>query len=231
MGQFTNIFPLSIYRDKIHLPTDYKESLLSEIYEMESATKSKQAANYAWLGDTKGHEFLFKQPKFAKMFAAISDKIREYTSQLGLNNSLIDFHYQRAWATVTRGGERIHEHAHVQSHISFAYYLTKPQDSGGIYFLTENHPNEFSPGTFSPAKAEAGIIEKPSMFTWNSVYVNTAEDEIVIFPSKTRHGTAPNQSGEPRVSISADVMALLKDSHGHETMMPHISNWQSFDGE
>jgi hypothetical protein len=33
---------------------------------------------------------------------------------------------------------------------------------------------------------------------------------------------------DPRISISADIVVALKDSSGHETLMPAIENWQSF---
>ena len=51
----------------------------------------------------------------------------------------------------------------------------------------------------------------------------------MIFPSKTLHFTAPNATDQARISISADVTTMLKDSRGHETMMPHFSNWRTFD--
>jgi ectoine hydroxylase-related dioxygenase (phytanoyl-CoA dioxygenase family) len=74
-----------------------------------------------------------------------------------------------------------------------------------------------------------GFISRPSMLTWNSVLIEPVEDDIVVFPSKTLHATAPNQSERPRISISADVTTMLRDSRGHETMMPHFSHWRSFD--
>ena len=67
------------------------------------------------------------------------------------------------------------------------------------------------------------------MLTWNRVNMEPEENDIVIFPSKTLHATLPNESDEPRISISADITTMLRDSHGHETMMPHFRHWRSFD--
>jgi hypothetical protein len=67
------------------------------------------------------------------------------------------------------------------------------------------------------------------VLTWNRVQLDADEDDILIFPSKTLHGTASSNSDEPRISLSADISAMLRDSNGHETMMPHFSNWRSFD--
>jgi uncharacterized protein (TIGR02466 family) len=230
MNRFVHLFPLSVYRDKIELDDPYKRQLVELILGMETAAdRSEKLAHSAWLGDTQGFEFLFQRPEFAPLFRQISQKVRDYAAALGLNHRLIDFCYQRAWATVTRRGERISQHAHEQSNISFAYYLRKPPNAGGICFITDQHPNEFSPGIFSPSKESLGFIANPSMLTWNRVNLDPAEDDIVIFPSKTLHATLPNESDEPRISLSADITALLRDSRGHETMMPHFSQWRSFD--
>lgn len=228
MSNFVHIFPLSIYRDSLVLSPTYKQQLVDAILQMEAAS-AKSNPDRAWLGDTAGHEFLFQQPEFHELFALIGNKIREYTMQLGMNNDVIDFYFQRAWATVTRRDEEINEHAHNQSNISFAYYLKKPAGSGGINFITYEHPNEISPGVFTPAKAELGFIDRPSMLTWNRVSIDAKEDEIIIFPSKTLHATTPSEADEPRISISADVTTMLRESRGHETMMPHFRNWRSFD--
>jgi hypothetical protein len=106
--------------------------------------------------------------------------------------------------------------------------LKKPADGGGIYFSVANHPNELAPELFTTAKESLGILKSSSDRTINRKYVETVEDEILIFPSKTLHSTAPNMTEQPRISISADVVLALKDSRGHETLMPAIENWQAF---
>lgn len=231
MSKFVHIFPLSIYHDTILLSDSYKESLVAKILEMERTAQAedKESHDSAWLGDTQGFEFLYKVELFNDLYREISRCINDYVRSLGINVDLIEFFYQRSWATVSRGGEKIHEHAHMQSNISFAYYLKKPDRSGGINFITYDHPNEFSAGIFTPSKSKLGFISEASMLTWNIVNIDPKENEIYIFPSKTLHSTDPNKSSESRISISADVTTMLRDSAGHETMMPHVSNWKSFD--
>lgn len=230
MGRFVNVFALSIFRDKLGIDADYRAELVQAILEMErAAAPQHKSATSAWLGDTRGFEFLFQRPEFARLYREIADKVRAYTDALGLDNDLIEFFFQRSWATISRRGERISEHAHEQSNITFAYYLAKPANSGGVSFATYDHPNELARGLFSPKKAELGLIKTPSMHTWNTVQIEPEDDEIVIFPSKTLHATAPNATDQPRISISADISMLLRDSLGHETMMPHFSQWRSFD--
>ena len=231
MSNLIQIFPLSIYRDSITLDEEYRRQLIQAIFDMEAERdEAGKAGDVAWLGDIRGFEFLFQKPLFAELYRQIGEKVRAYSEALGLNNALIDFYFQRSWATITRRGEQIHGHCHSQSNISCAYYLLKPPHSGGIQFTTENHPNEFSVGIFSPAKADLGFIARPSVHTWNSVNIEPAEGDVFVFPSKALHGTAPSETDEPRISIATDVTTMLRDSTGHETMMPHFSNWRSFDG-
>jgi uncharacterized protein (TIGR02466 family) len=226
VSKFSNYFALSIYRDKIVLDPAYRAMLVQRVLEMESAVPTPgRQPNTAWLGDTRGAEFLFRHPDFAELYRQIGKRIVEYVEEMGVDSKQLAIYYQRSWATVTRHNQRIHEHAHVQSNLTFAYYLQKPNKSGGVYFTINEHPNEFSPGLFSPSKAELGLIKNPSMLTWNSVLLNTEEGDLVIFPSKTLHGTTPSESDQPRISLSADISIMLKDSRGHETMMPHFSNW------
>lgn len=224
-GSFIDLFSLSVYRRRLGVDANLRKLLVDRILRMESPNPEQESA---WLGDTAGYEFLFGEPDFEELFQLISVAVKEYASALGLNSDLLSFYFQRSWATVSREGQRIFEHAHLQSHVSFAYYLAKPVDGGGIYFSVDQHPNEFAQGLFTLSKAEMDIISHPGERTLNRRYIEPLEDEILVFPSKTLHSTAPNMTPEPRISISADVVVTLRNSTGHETLMPPIDRWMEF---
>jgi uncharacterized protein (TIGR02466 family) len=228
MSNFIDLFCLSVYRRTLGIDPTLRESLARIILENEALTPSAADQETAWLGDTAGHEFLFHETAFEPLFECIGAAIRSYLTELGLDQEKLQLYFQRSWATVSREGQRIFEHSHVQSHLSFAYYLQKPDDGGGIYFSVANHPNELAPELFTTAKENLGILKTPGDRTMNRKYLETAEDEILIFPSKTLHSTAPNMTEQPRISISADVVLALKDSRGHETLMPAIEHWRVF---
>ncbi len=225
MTEFIDLFALSVFRQKLEIDQAYRQKLCSRVLEMERPRPEEESA---WLGDTSGFEFLFRDPDFEVLFVEIGKAVRQYTKGLGLNDELLAFYFQRSWATVSREGQRIFEHAHQQSHLSFAFYLKKPVDSGGIFFSVAEHPNEFAPALFTLSKEEAQIICQPNDRTLNQIYVEPEESEILIFPSKTLHSTAANMVAEPRISISADIVVTLKESRGHETLMPPVERWQSF---
>ena len=50
--------------------------------------------------------------------------------------------------------------------------------------------------------------------------------DIVIFPSKTPHGTAQGPNNNERISISGDVIFLAKDSNLLEHLTPSFDNWK-----
>ena len=223
-----DFFPLTVLRDKIVISQKEKNKIINFILNSEKETKNiTKRKGDAWLGDTRGHEYLFKNPIMKKLAGLVSEKIRLYTNMLSLENDKLCFFYQRSWATITKTQENIQPHSHDQSNISFAYYLLKPKNSGNIRFLSDP-PNEIAKGLFHKEKLNLGLLKSISGRNTPTVDLNVEEDDIVIFPSKTKHATTPNVTEKPRISISGDVSIMLKDTFGHERLMPHFNNWQKF---
>ena len=63
------------------------------------------------------------------------------------------------------------------------------------------------------------------MFNAPSIDINVEEDDILIFPSKSLHGTQPNKLNKGRISISGDVICVAKNSELLENMLPPLENW------
>jgi len=228
-AEIFDLFPLSIFKDKILLQSNEKKEIINYILNIEKKTKNTNKRKHdAWLGDTKGHEFLLKDPKMHKLSKLIGEKIKAYTEMLSVDITKINFFYQRSWATITRKKENIKIHSHDQSNISFAYYPLKPENSGNISFLVEPPQNEFAAGLLHQEKINTGLLKNFDKRNAPTVDIHTKEDDIVIFPSKTKHATNPNSTEKPRISISGDISIMLKDSFGHERLMPHYNQWQSF---
>ncbi|PPR45863.1 MAG: hypothetical protein CFH18_00701 [Alphaproteobacteria bacterium MarineAlpha5_Bin8] len=223
-----DFFPLSVFKDKIILSNSEKNLIKKFIIDSEEKSKKViKRKGDAWLGDTRGQEFLLKNNIMNNLTNLISQKIKLYTEMLSLDNDKLIFFYQRSWATITKTNERIQPHSHDQSNISFAYYLTKPKNSGNIRFITEPQ-NEIAKGLFHKEKLDLGLLKKVNKRNTPNIDLHIEEDNIVIFPSKTKHATIPSTSNDTRISISGDVIIMLKDSFGHERLMPHFDNWQEF---
>ena len=223
-----DFFPLTIFKDKIIISQKEKNKIINFIFNSENEGKKIQKRKGdAWLGDTRGQEYLFKVPIMKNLSNLISEKIKLYTAMLSLNNEKLYFYYQRTWATITKNKEQIRPHSHDQSNISFAYYLLKPKDSGNIRFSSESQ-NEIAKGLFHKEKLDLGLLKEVTKRNTPNIDLNIEDDNIIIFPSKTKHSTTPNITQNPRISISGDVTIMLKDSSGHERLMPHFNNWQQF---
>ena len=115
----------------------------------------------------------------------------------------------------------------MQSHISFAYYLQKKNSDSQIIFVDKVKHNEFLPGLFdSPSIHSSKIFKKRNIKNVSGLDLNTDEDDIVIFPSKFPHGTKANIKNENRISISADIICVSKDSKNLEHLVPPINQWK-----
>ncbi len=220
-----NLFPLTVVQDEIFIEETERNELVTEISKMKNTHEEKKNSSYAWTGDTKGFEFLFSNKKFNSLASKISASLVKYLKLLEINTELLDIFYQRSWATYTNNEESINFHTHSQSNISFAYYLLKPNNSGGIIFKSNELQNEIAKNIFTNSKIEKSLINKPNAYNSDRSIFDLKQDSIIIFPSKTPHATAPNLSGSPRISISGDVSIMLKDSKGFEHLMPNFKNW------
>jgi|TARA_B110000971_G_C19841015_1_gene422536 uncharacterized protein (TIGR02466 family) len=231
MSQLINLFPLSVYKNLVGLDLEERDKLIELILNMEknSLKNLDKKEGHSWLGDINGHENLQLNSQFDKLFDLIVYNIKKYIELMHIDYEQLDIYIQRSWATISRGVENIPPHKHYQSHISFAYYLKKNENDSKISFHDFAKQNEFIPLLFSSKSlAKKDIIKKRDFLSSPIVQISANEDEIIIFPSKSSHSTEPGGSNEERISISADISFLAKNSEGLEHLTPPIKNWKKF---
>ena len=145
---------------------------------------------------------------------------------LKIDKNQIETYIQRSWVTISDGKEAIAEHKHLQSHLSFAYYLKKSPEDSNFVLHDEIFRNEFIPGLFSSKTLkDKKVIKEMSISTAPKIIVTVKENDIILFPSKTLHSTEPNKSNNERISISGDITFLSKDSSLLEHLTPSFENW------
>ncbi len=226
--KIANLFPLAIAQDSIPLEELERDKLVKEIIRIRDKKNETKQSSFAWTGDTKGYEFLFENNLFKTLAKKISECVIEYLKIMEINTDLLDIYYQRSWATFTENSQQINFHTHSQSNISFAYYLLKPKNSGGIIFKSTEQQNEIAKNIFTESKLEKSLVNKPNVYNSDKSLFDPLQDDIIIFPSKIPHATTPNASNLPRISISGDITIMLKDSSGFEHIMPKFENWTKF---
>ena len=223
-----NLFPSSIIQDKISIDQDRKKEMIKEIEKMFLNSKNiKDKGNLdSWTGDTQGFEYIFKNKKFSFLLHEIKKTLVKYLNHLGIDENKIEIYITRSWATISNGNEKILPHKHKQSHISFAYYLRKNLDDSNIMFYDEHFQNEIIPGLFtSRTIRKGGVLKSNNLYNAPSIDIKIEEDDILVFPSKSLHGTQPNKTNKGRISISGDVICVAKNSELLENLMPPLSNW------
>ena len=224
-----NFFPLSILQDHIKLADDEKLSLINDIRIMKnnSNNSSYQKSDASWTGDTQGYEYIFNNAKFDNLFLNIKKKIEIYLDFLKVDKDQIETYIQRSWATISVGSEVISTHQHLQSHLSFAYYLKKNKEDSNLIIHDDNKKNEFIPGLFgSKTLVQKKLLKEVSFATATRIALDVKEDDIVIFPSKTLHSTDQIKTNSERISISGDVVFLAKNTNNIEHLMPNFKNWK-----
>ena len=219
-----NLFPLTIFQDQIIIPEVNKKELISHIIVSSKKTQILKIKKKSWTGDVNNEQFLFSEKRFEIFLEEITKKIHIYIAILGINLTNINLYMNRSWGTLSNEGENISSHQHSNSHISFVYYPKKPINSGNINFETRDHYNHITPNLFKLRNFELGLFD---LNTNNASIssVETYEDDIFIFPSKTNHLTDVSKSKETRISISGDIFMTLKNSNNFENVLTPTSKW------
>jgi hypothetical protein len=106
------------------------------------------------------------------------------------------------------------------------YYPVKAENTGNLIFHMPDPLNELSPGLFEPHAVKQGLLKASTPLNSEMVDLPVAEDDIVIFPSKTFHGTDPNTTNGERISIAVDVVMTLEDATGVEYLLPPVERWR-----
>jgi uncharacterized protein (TIGR02466 family) len=224
-----NFFPLSILQDQIKLTDVEKIDLIDDIRIMkDNSQNSEYKLNQAsWTGDTQGYEYIYDNPKFNNLFLEIKKKIEIYLDFLKVDKDQIETYIQRSWATISVGSEVISKHQHLQSHLSFAYYLKKSKEDSNFIIYDDEKKNEFIPGLFgSKTLVQKKLIKEITFTTATRVSLDVKEDDIVIFPSKTSHSTDQIKTNAERISVSGDIIFLAKNTNLIEHLTPNFKNWK-----
>ena len=224
-----NFFPLSILQDQIKLTDEEKINLINDIRVMKANSQNSdyKLNKASWTGDTQGYEYIYNNPKFNNLFVEIKKKIQIYLDLLKIDQDQIETYIQRSWATISVGSEVISKHQHLQSHLSFSYYLKKNKEDSNFIIYDDEKKNEFIPGLFgSRTLVQKKLIKEVTLTTAARVSLEVKEDDIIIFPSKTPHSTDQINGNNERISISGDVIFLAKNTNLIEHLTPNFNNWK-----
>ncbi len=103
------------------------------------------------------------------------------------------------WVNINPKGASNKAHMHPGSHLSGAFWIKLPKDSGGITFQNASSFNCFSEMmVYSNQFKEKNIL-------FQNYGLCPGEGAMVLFPSSLYHYVEPNKSDEDRISVSFNI--------------------------
>ena len=103
-----------------------------------------------------------------------------------------------SWANISSAQIATHSpHVHTNSLLSAVYYLSTPENCGGIYF---NHPNQ-------QTLCLEPDVEQVNLLNQTSAEIVPEEGMCIVFRATTIHGTTPNNllTDQERINIAYDI--------------------------
>jgi uncharacterized protein (TIGR02466 family) len=102
------------------------------------------------------------------------------------------------WANINEPGYSHRVHAHSNNFISGVYYVTAPEQAGGLVFHDPRKQNQvLLPSVVTPSEMNSTVARLPAV-----------EGQALLFPSWLEHYTEKNESPSPRVSIAFNLMLV-----------------------
>ena len=199
--QDINLFPTLVHKVKIQ-PTEHQYKSLDALITRLLST----ASEHTWAlesGKSTGQHnlYLYKAIEMKWLLDATLVHVNEYWKRLDYRRGA-KIIPTSSWANLHQHGQTTGEHSHcggaVKSHVSVAYYLKKPANSGNILFTD---PLEYI-HKMSPVHVYDETLGSPYS------EVQAEQFDLVIFPSWLKHHTQPNMSQEDRVAISINFIGL-----------------------
>ena len=132
--------------------------------------------------------------EFNLLFEKIHLSLYEVLGLVGIRKNLV---LLNAWINVNKHKDYNSLHYHPRSVVSGVYYIHVPEDSNSNIIFNDGSPKKTS--QIDHLKIE---IEKYNEFTSSTWEFKSREGRLLLFPSWLDHLVEPNQSQEPRISIS-----------------------------
>jgi uncharacterized protein (TIGR02466 family) len=197
MADFINLFTTEVWKietDKID------NNKLSEIILKQERTKPSRPGTGSSYGGWQGSRDLKNDKRFSNLWEFITQSFFKIAPHYNYKTT-ISPNINSAWANVNRHSNFNLLHNHARSHWSGCYYVKTSPLCGGIYFkdprsvrqMVQQPSNLFKNVTNNHAEAEHYAI-------------SPTDGLLIMFPSWLEHLVFPNESDEPRVSISFNIV-------------------------
>ncbi len=212
MSQIFNIFPTTIYVDKVENHKTFKEQFL-KLYE-KFDYEENDISNTVSEGQV--HPLIHLEPSMDDMFKEIVRHIKSYVLDTLQFKDMFNYSITKTWISRARDNKEIPWHIHSTSHVSFVYYLNIPAYSHTTRFMNvENYNSLFLGANSHETNDDKNMIAEYNMLNAKTFFIHPQEGHVAIFPSRVQHGTQciKQDFNDERLSIVGDCNLILKDEH------------------
>ena len=194
MSQIFNVFPTTIYAERVENHPVYKE-LYYDLY-----------AKYDYEENERSD---------------VVSEGKKYVLDILEYKDIFNYAITKSWISRARDNKEIPWHIHSTSHNSFVYFLNVPPNSHQTIFNNRENPNGLFLGSNSENTVDdATMVKKYNDLNSRTFYISPQEGVVLLFPSNVSHGTKaidPNFNDE-RLAIVGDVNLILKEQYLHHSM-------------
>lgn len=227
IGSIRSLFPLTVYTARAGISEDNRKKIVAHIDSCAEKTDDEKR-EYSWTGDINGHHDLQHHDLYQGVIHAMGAGIQEYMAALGYNIDRFVPYFTKCWGVKQSETRIVPHHDHGSAHLSAVYYPSVPAGSGAFALANYNHPNELFTTAFNEDSYVDGNINR-TVHTDAEQYIQVEDDLLLLFPSKTKHRTMPNQSSEPRYSVTADIVLTMKSVDRVEYGLPPLELWKKIE--
>ena len=139
-------------------------------------------------------------PSVGHILDAFLENCSQIARELGWDMQNNRMQITAVWAHVTPTGKSTQRHHHYPDHLSCVYYVRTPANCGNLRFVDDRKHRLNEP----KSSIDKNVMGK-------RVEIAAAEGKMILFPSWLDHVVDENQSGEDRISISANMKLMPTD--------------------
>jgi len=184
-----SIFPTPLYQYEVADFASLNRALLKEIDKRRSAEQGVAKSNRkGWHSATDLFERA--EPAQAQVARILAQALAQATRQVAPDADMSGIQMvPEGWINVNQPGAFNAPHDHLGAFWSGCYYVSMPEDGGGIEFLSPHKPLPSMAGFRAPITADK-LTLRPKPGT------------VLIFPATLVHWVQPNDSKHERVTIA-----------------------------
>ena len=180
-----NLFATPIYKKKLNL--NLKE-LEDYCYHNQKTCFGRRISNH------KGWQSLplKRDLTLSSFYIELLNTLNDYKEMVGAKGHII---LNDVWININSNGCSNIAHIHTDCFMSGVFYVKTPKDCGDLYFENSNSVSyEWREKYFNDYRSNLYCND-----TWK---IEPQANNIIVFPSWTKHGVYTNNSNTDRISIS-----------------------------